>query len=96
MGWRPARAWTSQSPVMGYRHFRLVLQGGKGRERWVELEAVLESGQRCRVAWSELCDPAQWSSGWQQLPAAEAEAEAEALSTAETDGQAVNAIPPQP
>ena len=51
MGWRPAQAWTSQSPVAGYRHFRLVLQGGKGRERWVELEAVLDAHTRQRVAW---------------------------------------------
>ena len=26
MGWNPARAWTSQDPVGGYRHFQLVLQ----------------------------------------------------------------------
>ena len=71
MGWRPAQAWTSQSPVAGYRHFRLVLQGGKGRERWVELEAVLDAHTRQRVAWRELCDPTLWSSGWQQIPVEE-------------------------
>ena len=70
MGWRPAQAWTSQSPVAGYRHFRLVLQGGKGRERWVELEAVLDAHTRQRVAWREL---KLWSSGWQQIPVGESD-----------------------
>ena len=71
MGWKPAQAWTSGQPVEGYRHFRLVLQGGKGKDRWVELEAVLNSAMRRRVPWQQLCDREQWSSGWQQLPAEE-------------------------
>ena len=37
MAWRPARAWTSQRPVAGYRHFELIMQGGRGPLRWVEL-----------------------------------------------------------
>ena len=28
MAWRPARAWTSQRPVAGYRHFELITQAG--------------------------------------------------------------------
>ena len=53
MGWNPARAWTSQDPVGGYRHFQLVLQGGRGDQRWVELAAVLAPGYRERVLrWS--------------------------------------------
>ena len=43
MAWRPARAWTSQRPVAGYRHFELIMQGGRGPQRWVELAAVLGS-----------------------------------------------------
>jgi tryptophan-rich hypothetical protein len=49
MGWNPARAWTSQAPVGGYRHFQLVLQGGRGDQRWVELAAVLAPEHRERV-----------------------------------------------
>jgi tryptophan-rich hypothetical protein len=30
MAWFPAKAWTSQRAVGGYRHFQLVTQGGKG------------------------------------------------------------------
>lgn len=71
MAWKPAKAWTSCGPVQGYRHFRLVLHGGKGRERWVELEAVLDASTRCRAPWHELCDPERWTSGWQQLPPCE-------------------------
>ncbi|MGC6483861.1 MAG: TIGR02450 family Trp-rich protein [Synechococcus sp.] len=75
MGWRPAQAWTSKTPVAGYRHFRLVLQGGKGRERWVELEAVLDASIRHRLTWRELRNSPCWSSGWQQIPPADPEAD---------------------
>ena len=68
MAWKPAQAWTSCQAVAGYRHFRLVLQGGKGRQRWVELEAVLDPESRVRIAWRDLNDREQWQSGWQQLP----------------------------
>ena len=65
---RPARAWTSQTPVAGYRHFELIMQGGSGDQRWVELAAVLKPSHRERVLWSELKDPNRWSSGWQSIP----------------------------
>ena len=68
MVWRPARAWTSQSPVAGYRHFELITQGGSGDQRWVELAAVLKPSHRERVLWSELKDSNRWSSGWQSIP----------------------------
>ena len=70
MGWR-LHNLDKPEPCGGYRHFRLVLQGGKGRERWVELEAVLDAHTRQRVAWRELCDSTLWSSGWQQIPVEE-------------------------
>ena len=41
MNWKVAQAWTSVNSQDGYRHFQVMLQGGKGDERWVELEAVL-------------------------------------------------------
>ena len=45
-----------------------MLHGGKGQERWVELEAVLDSNVRLRVNWNELKNQELWTSGWQQLP----------------------------
>lgn len=68
MRWTPAKAWTSQSNVEGYRHFELIGQGGKRDGRWVELVAVLDQRCRHRVSWKELSDPELWRSGWQQLP----------------------------
>ena len=71
MTWKIAQAWTSVLPLEGYRHFQVILQGGKGVERWVELEAVLNSSVRRRIAWSELKNQDCWASGWKQLPPAE-------------------------
>jgi tryptophan-rich hypothetical protein len=68
MIWKVAQAWTSVNPQDGYRHFQVMLQGGKGQERWVELEAVLDSNVRLRVNWNELKNQELWTSGWQQLP----------------------------
>ena len=68
MALKPAKAWTSRQPVAGYRHFRLVLQGGKGSQRWVELAAVLDAGTRARIAWRDLHNREQWTSGWQRFP----------------------------
>jgi len=45
-----------------------VLQGGKGSQRWVELAAVLDAGTRARIAWRDLHDREQWTSGWQRFP----------------------------
>ena len=68
MVWRPARAWTSRSPVSGYRHFKLITQGGRGDQRWVELAAVLNPSHRETIPWSELNDRNRWLSGWQSIP----------------------------
>ena len=77
MAWRPARAWTSQSPVSGYRHFELVTQGGRGPQRWVEMAAVLDPSHRERVLWNELKDPTRWSSGWQSIPKSDEDSSAQ-------------------
>ena len=77
MGWNPARAWTSQAPVGGYRHFQLVLQGGRGDQRWVELAAVLAPDHRERVLWRDLKDRSRWISGWQSIPESHADTAAE-------------------
>tara|TARA_B100001173_G_scaffold92206_1_gene79703 strand:+ start:732 stop:986 length:255 start_codon:yes stop_codon:yes gene_type:complete len=68
MVWRPARTWTSRSPVSGYRHFELITQGGRGDQRWVELAAVLNPSHREMIPWSELNDRNRWTSGWQSIP----------------------------
>ncbi|QNJ19607.1 tryptophan-rich conserved hypothetical protein CHP02450 [Synechococcus sp. A18-25c] len=65
MTWKPAKAWTSAAPRSGRRHFRLVLQGGRGPQRWVELVSVLSPEVRLRLLWSELRDTKLWQSGWQ-------------------------------
>ena len=71
MTWKIAHAWTSVNPQQGFRHFQVMLQSGKGEERWVELEAVLDSKVRRRIAWSELKNQKYWTSGWKQLPPVE-------------------------
>ena len=75
-----AQHWTSSEPQQGFRHFRVVAQGGSGAERWVELVAVLDAAQRLRLPLRDLRDPALWSSGLQRVvedlpsePALEAE-----------------------
>ena len=75
-----AQHWTSSEPQQGFRHFRVVGQGGLGAERWVELVAVLDATQRLRLRLRDLRDPALWSSGLQPVvedlpsePALEAE-----------------------
>ena len=60
-----AQHWTSSELQQGFRHFRVVAQGGRGAERWVELVAVLDSTQRLRLPLRDLRDPALWSSGLQ-------------------------------
>jgi len=70
----PAQAWTRQDAVAGgYRHFQLVLQGGRGSTRWVELAAVLNPQHRERVSFVDLKDRTQWRSGWHQIVDLESE-----------------------
>ena len=68
MPWKPAKAWTSITSREGRRHFRVVLQGGHGAERWVELASLLEPQVRLRESWKQLQDKALWQSGWQPIP----------------------------
>ena len=54
-------AWTAQPARAercgGYRHFALVGERGRGRQRLVELEAVLERGFRLLVPASRTARP---------------------------------------
>lgn len=65
-------AWTCQparaAGCGGYRHFAVLGQRGRGRERTVELQAVLDPGFRLLVPTGELRDRAAWLPGWQRLP----------------------------
>ena len=60
-----AQHWTSSESQLGFRHFRVIGQGGRGRERWVELVAVLDQTKRLRLSLGDLRNSAQWSSGFQ-------------------------------
>jgi len=62
-----ASHWTSSSPQLGCRHFRVVTVGGKGSERWVELEPLLKPSLRLRLKLSLLRDRQQWCSGLQAV-----------------------------
>ena len=62
-----AQHWTSAESQLGFRHFRVAGQGGRGPERWVELVAVLDATQRLRLPLRDLRDPALWSRGLQPV-----------------------------
>ena len=64
---KTALHWTSTQQRLGYRHFKLVAQGGKGANRWLELEALLDRGQRMRVTRRELADRGCWRPGLHQV-----------------------------
>ena len=65
-------AWTAQPERAersgGYRHFAVLGQRGRGRERALELQAVLDPGYRLLVPLVELRDRHAWQPGWQRLP----------------------------
>lgn len=69
---RASPAYTAQTAALvttrGYRHFALLGERGKGKDRAVELEAVLEPQFRLVVPLRELGDRQLWQPGWQQLP----------------------------
>lgn len=65
-------AWTAQPARAeqsgGYRHFAVLGQRGRGRERALELQAVLDHRFRLLVPLGELRDRGAWLPGWQPLP----------------------------
>ena len=65
--------WTAQSASLadtaGFRHFRLLGEQGKGAQRSVRLQAVLDADVRLLVPLQQLRDRGLWQPGWQQLPA---------------------------
>ncbi|MFZ9849079.1 MAG: TIGR02450 family Trp-rich protein, partial [Vulcanococcus sp.] len=65
--------WTAQGGALastdGLRHFRLLGEQGKGAQRAVRLQAVLNGSVRLLVPMAQLRDRGLWQPGWQQLPA---------------------------
>lgn len=63
--------WTALPAVAsgsrGFRHFRLVGERGRGRERSAELAAVLDASFRLVVPLRQLRDRRLWQPGWQSL-----------------------------
>ncbi len=78
MNWPPNKAWTCSSNCLGYRHFVAINYGGKGRNRWVLMVAVLDGSSRIKLPWCELQDFSKWQSGWRSLPRDEANPPSEA------------------
>ncbi|WP_269622889.1 TIGR02450 family Trp-rich protein [Prochlorococcus marinus] len=67
MRWPPNKAWTSNTPREGHRHFEVLEYGGKGEERWVTLCAIMDKSITIEIPWNELKIYANWTSGWLQL-----------------------------
>jgi phosphoribosylformimino-5-aminoimidazole carboxamide ribotide isomerase len=69
---RPSPAYTAQPAALarsgGFRHFRLVGERGRGRQRSVELAAVLDGSFRLLLPLAELANRELWQPGWHPLP----------------------------
>ena len=66
MIWPPVKAWTSKFYIEGQTHFVAIKYGGKLLQRWVILMSVLDSSVVIKVPWSQLVDPSNWESGWDE------------------------------
>ena len=65
--------WTAQPAALGstsgFRHFRVLGEQGRGADRAVRLQALLDPGVRLLVPLRQLRDRGLWQPGWQPLPA---------------------------
>ena len=68
MSWPPKKAWTSVKPLNGFRHFVAINYGGKSKDKWVKLVAVLDGNTILRISWIEMQDSSKWLVGWPELP----------------------------
>ena len=67
MNWPPVKAWTSKSYINGQLHFVAINYGGELSTRWVIMMSVIDSSVLVKVSFSELSDPANWESGWDEV-----------------------------
>tara|TARA_Y100001968_G_C19223756_1_gene651047 strand:- start:66 stop:404 length:339 start_codon:yes stop_codon:yes gene_type:complete len=66
MIWPPVKAWTSLTYINDQKHFVAINYGGELIDRWIILMSVLDSKVVVKVPWSELNDPSNWKSGWDE------------------------------
>ena len=67
MNWPPVKAWTSKLYIDGQLHFVAINYGGELSARWVIMMSVIDSSVLVKVSYSELSDPANWKSGWDEV-----------------------------
>jgi len=67
MNWPPVKAWTSKLYIYGQLHFVAINYGGELSTRWVIMMSVIDSSVLVKVSYSELSDPANWESGWDEV-----------------------------
>ena len=67
MNWPPVKAWTSKLYIDGQLHFVAINYGGELSTRWVIMMSVIDSSVLVKVSYSELSDPANWESGWDEV-----------------------------
>ena len=67
MNWPPVKAWTSKLYIDGQLHFVAINYGGELSTRWVIMMSVIDSSVVVKVSLSELSDPADWGSGWDEV-----------------------------
>ena len=67
MNWPPVKAWTSKLYIDGQLHFVAINYGGEFSTRWVIMMSVIDSSVLVKVSYSELSDPANWESGWDEV-----------------------------
>ena len=67
MNWPPVKAWTSKLYIDGKLHFVAINYGGELSTRWVIMMSVIDSSVLVKVSYSELSDPANWESGWDEV-----------------------------
>ena len=66
MLWPPLKAWTSQSPIDGLRHFVAINYGGELMERWIVMTSVLDGSVSVKIFCSDLQDSSKWIEGWEE------------------------------
>ena len=49
MNWPPSKSFTSTRNRMGFRHFVAINYGGQGKNRWIQLIAVLDGKAKVKV-----------------------------------------------